>query len=143
MKIFIADDSDVVVERLTAMLAEIPRVKIVGCADSPKEALESIHKTQPDVVILDIHLKGGSGMEILPQIKKGGDSPLVIILTNYPFPHYRKKCFESGADYFFDKYNEFYKLVDILSALTAGSAPRQYRQVREFHALGGLPYGKK
>lgn len=51
-------------------------------------------------------------------IKKGAPSPVVIMLTNYPYPQYRSKCKELGADYFFDKVTEIEKIAEAFEQLT-------------------------
>jgi DNA-binding NarL/FixJ family response regulator len=56
-------------------------------------------KLGSDVVLLDIHLNdGGNGFDILKRIKKEIPPPIVIILTNYPYPEYREKCRTLGTD---------------------------------------------
>jgi DNA-binding NarL/FixJ family response regulator len=117
MKVLIVDDSALVRKRLFGMLSEIPKIEIAGQAQNAQEAIESIQKLKPDVAIMDIRLPDRSGIEVLKIIKKDTPAPLVIILTNYPYPQYRKKCMEAGADYFFDKSSEFEKVLDVLKRL--------------------------
>jgi len=117
MKVFIADDSKVLRERLIEMLAELPDIEIIGQAQDVTGACTSIKKLNPDVVILDIRMPGGSGIDVLQEIKKDKQAPMVIILTNYPYPQYRKKCLGLGADYFFDKSTEFEKVTELFKQL--------------------------
>jgi len=117
MKVFIADDAEVVRERLVNLLSEFDEIEIVGQAEDAREAIESISKLKPDVVILDIRMPGGGGINALKAIKKNGLAPIVIILTNYPYSQYRKKCLEEGANYFFDKSSQFEKIIDVLKQL--------------------------
>lgn len=117
IKIFIVDDSEIVRDRLTSMLSEVPSITIVGYADNPLAATESIITSKPDVVILDIFLAGGSGIHVLKKIREKNITSKVIILTNYAHEEYRKKCFEEGADFFFDKSIEFDKIVDVIHRL--------------------------
>lgn len=117
MKVFIADDSAVLRERLVEMLSELPGIEIIGQAQDVAEALTSIKKLNPDVVILDIRMPGGSGIDVLQDIKKDKQAPLVIVLTNYPYPQYRKKCLGLGADYFFDKSTEFEKITEVVKQM--------------------------
>jgi DNA-binding NarL/FixJ family response regulator len=117
MKVFIADDSEVVCERLTIMLSELPGIEITGQAKDVGESIESIRRLHPDVVILDIRMPGGSGIDVLEDIKKNNAAPVVIVLTNYPYPQYRKKCMALGAEYFFDKATEFEKVTEVLETL--------------------------
>lgn len=114
MKVFIADDSEVVCERLTTILSDVPGVEIIGQAGCTAEAIDSIHQLHPDAVILDIRMPGGSGIEVLKGIKKDNSSLLVIMLTNYPYPQYRKTCMTLGADFFFDKSTQFEEVVAVL-----------------------------
>ena len=117
MKVFIADDSGVVRERLKEMLSELPGIEIVGQAENGAQATKLIEELSPDVVILDIRMPKGNGINVLENIK--GDNPtlIVIMLTNYPYPQYRKRCRKAGADYFFDKATEFEKVTEVLKGL--------------------------
>ena len=60
----------------------------------------------------------GNGIEVLKSIKNSNSKIKVIILTNYPFPQYKKICMEFGADYFFDKSNDFNKIIDIVKEIS-------------------------
>ena len=117
MKVFIVDDSALVRERIIAMISEHPGIEITGQAENALEGINSIRKLKPDVVILDIRMPGGNGIEVLRNIKKNSSGPTIIILTNYPYPQYRKKCIEAGADYFFDKSTEFNKIIEVIKKL--------------------------
>jgi DNA-binding NarL/FixJ family response regulator len=118
MKVFIADDSRVVVERLADLLQEVPGVQLVGRAKDAPEAIHLIVKMNPDAVILDLQMPGGSGLEVLRAIRQSHPSVWVLICTNYPYPQYREECFAAGANYFLDKSAEFEKIPEILRELT-------------------------
>ena len=115
MRVFLADDSVPVRERILEMLEEIPDVHVVGHAEDALAARLLITALQPDVVILDINMPGGSGIEVLHDIKQMSPSPRVIMLTNYSQPQYRKRCLEAGADYFLDKSTEFDEIRNLLA----------------------------
>jgi len=100
LKLFIADDSKAIVESLSDLLVEIKGVEIVGHAHNASQAIERINKLNPDVAILDIRMPGGSGIHVLETIKAKKNTILVIMLTAYPYPQYRQKCEEMGAEYF-------------------------------------------
>lgn len=117
MKIFIADDSALMREQIKAALSELKGIEIVGQAQNVPEAMESIQQLKPDVVILDIRMPGGSGIDVLREIKKYKKAPVVIMLTNYPYPQYRKKCMELGAELFFDKSTDFEKIREVLKSI--------------------------
>ena len=115
--VFIVDDSKALRARLVELLSEIEGVSIVGEARTAEEAIEGIRRLRPRVVILDIQMPGGSGLEVLKAVKGEADAPIVLMLTNHPYPQYRTKCFALGADYFLDKTRDFDKLTGIFSCL--------------------------
>ena len=63
LKVFITDDSVLVRERLVGLISELEAVELVGQAESAPEAIEAIPRLRPNVVILDIRLPGGNGIE--------------------------------------------------------------------------------
>jgi len=118
MKVLIVDDSAIVRERLKAMLSEITELENVSQARDSLEAISSFQKLNPEVVILDIRMPGGSGIDVLQEIKKSNQPPVVIVLTNYSYSQYRRKCLDAGADFFFDKSTEFDKVTEVLNQLS-------------------------
>ena len=117
LTVFIVDDSEVMRKRLTESVADIAGVEIVGQCGDPFEALDTIIKAHPDVVILDIRLPGRSGIDVLKDIKKEFPAPIVIMITNYPYRQYRQGCMAAGADYFFSKINEFDMIRETLNRI--------------------------
>ena len=117
MRVFIADDSDVLRAQIKEILADIEGIEVVGQARDAPEALESIRRLRPDVVILDIRMPSGNGITVLEPIRKEKIPTKVIIFTNYPYLQYRKKYFDAGADFFFYKAIEFEKLFATLEKL--------------------------
>ncbi len=101
------------------MLGEIDGVEVIGQARNVAEAIELIRESKPAVVILDIRMPGGSGIDVLESIKSEEPSPVVIMRTNYPYPQYRRRCLEAGADFFFDKSNEFHKIQQVFREMAS------------------------
>jgi DNA-binding NarL/FixJ family response regulator len=117
MKVFIVEDSNLLRERLGELVSEIQGVKMVGSANDAQMALDVMSTLKPDVVILDIRLPHGSGIEILQKLKGQPLSPRVIMFTAFPYPQYRQKCLQAGADYFFDKTTEFDHIPPVIEKL--------------------------
>ena len=120
MKVLIVDDSSFIRERLISALLEIEGIEIVGEAKDGVEAQEAIFKLDPELVTLDIRMPGRNGIDVLRDIKASHPNIKVLILTNYPYPQYRRTCMAAGADYFFDKSSEFQKVVEVLKQLVNG-----------------------
>jgi DNA-binding NarL/FixJ family response regulator len=104
-------------QRLKRLLADVQEVQVIGEAGEVQEATDAILEQKPDVVLLDIHLFNGNGIDVLQNLKKEQPAPVVMILTNYPYPQYRQKCLEAGADFFFIKSSEFDLVVPALNQL--------------------------
>jgi two-component system response regulator DevR len=117
LTVYIVDDSQVMRERLTELVADVTGVEIAGQSADPFEALDGIRKSQADIVILDIWLPRRSGIDVLKDIKENPASPLVIMVTNYPYRQYRQGCMAAGADYFFSKIDEFELIRETLSRI--------------------------
>jgi DNA-binding NarL/FixJ family response regulator len=117
MRIVIADDSTVVRQRLIRLLDEVSGVEVVGQADDVPLAKNLVEMLKPDVAILDIRMPTGSGADLVPNLKRMDPALKIIMLTNYAYPENRKKCMDSGADFFFDKSTEFQKVVTVLKGL--------------------------
>jgi len=113
-KVFVADDSPIVRERLISLLMELPNVQVIGETGGALEAIDSIRRLKPTAVVLDISMPGGGGMSVLETIKKEDQAPMVIMLTNFANEPYRRRCLQLGADYFFDKSSEFEKVIHVL-----------------------------
>ena len=118
--VFLADDSPVVRQRLVTILDELAEIEMVGQAANVGESIGAIRLINPDVVILDIHMPGGSGLDVLQAVKQDQPTPMVIVLTNYPYPVYRQKCMQAGADYFLDKSTEFDQLPALFEQIKLG-----------------------
>jgi len=110
MKIVIADDSSLMRDRIKSLLDSFKNITEVYEAENGVEALQLIMEKEPDLAILDIRMPGMNGIDVLKKIRELKMKVKVCILTNYPYPQYKKKCFEAGADYFLSKTEDFEKI---------------------------------
>jgi DNA-binding NarL/FixJ family response regulator len=127
MDLFLVENSIYVRERLVSLVSHHKDTQVVGFASTAQQALKEIHRLGPDVVLLDIRLDEGSGMDVLRDLKQSSHSPVVIVLTNYAYPQYRAKFIEAGAEYFFDKSAELDAMLGALDTV-------QSRLAKNYHA---------
>ena len=81
-------------------------------------------------MLLDLNLPSGSGIKVLQMIKNEMPGVVAVVLTNYAFPQYRKKCAEAGAYAFLDKSTDFNKVPQLLSELSkSGGHPAGTRPI--------------
>ncbi len=124
MRVLLVEDSAALRQRLVALLTTLPEIEIIGVAEEVPQALESIQRTGPDVVILDIRLRCGTGIDVLRNTPKHNGAPVIIVLTSYPYPQYRRRCMSMGADFFFDKSSEFDQVLEGMKRLAQGACIR-------------------
>lgn len=110
VKVFLADDSAMIRERVAAMLAA-GAMSVVGEAVSPQASIQGILAAHPDVVVLDIQLDGGSGLEVLKAVRLADPAIAFVVFSNNSAPAYRKRYLAEGASRFLDKATEFDQLV--------------------------------
>lgn len=119
LRIFLVEDSPMLRERLAETLANRADVEIVGHAETEAKALDSLQAQPWDVLILDLQLLHGTGLGVLRGLS-GRREPgtTVIVLTNYSIPSYRTHSMQLGADYFFDKMQEFGRVFEVLTDIS-------------------------
>jgi DNA-binding NarL/FixJ family response regulator len=110
VKVFLADDSAMIRERVAAMLAA-RAMDIVGEAETPEASIRGILEAHPDVVVLDVQLEGGTGLQVLRAVREVDPEIAFVVFSNNAGPAYRKRYLGEGAQRFLDKTTEFDQLV--------------------------------
>jgi DNA-binding NarL/FixJ family response regulator len=123
MKTLVVDDSPQVRARLATMIRELAGVEIVREATSAAEALALLGSFRPQIIVLDLHMPGGSGLEVLETVAAGPPpKPIVIVVTNDASEPLRSECIERGADHFLDKSTEFEQVARIVASVVRASS---------------------
>lgn len=124
IKTYIVEDSPVIRENLIATLEELSPVQVVGTAADESTAVKWLaHPGQGvDLVIVDLFLKGGSGLGVLRAAQTMPRRHLLVVLSNYVTPDMRRQCLALGADQVFDKSNDLDALILYCSRLAGGNA---------------------
>lgn len=112
--VLLVEDSIVVAERLIEVLRNVPEVNLIGTVDSEKAAIEWLRREHADIVILDLHLKQGTGFGVLRALAGMVLKPRVIVLTNYDLPEYMQASLSLGAAHFLDKARDLFRLSEIM-----------------------------
>jgi DNA-binding NarL/FixJ family response regulator len=109
LKVFLADDSGPIRSRIAGLLGN-PAIAIVGEGETPQGCIDGILSTRPDVVVLDVQLEGGQGLEVLRAVRSAQPQIAFIVFSNNSGPAYRKRYLGAGAARFLDKSTEFDQL---------------------------------
>lgn len=98
LKILLVDDHAVVRVGLRNLVEDEPGLKVVGEAGSCAEALRLAAAVDPDVVVLDLRLPDGSGVDIIGDLKRAVPRVRVLILTSFADDTLLMKALKAGAD---------------------------------------------
>jgi two-component system response regulator DesR len=121
LRVFLAEDSALILTRIQALF-EGSGFNLVGHAATPAACTEAILAARPDVVVLDVQLDGGSGLDVLNAVRPLAPEVRFIIFSNNSGPAWRKRYLAAGAEQFLDKSTEFRQLVQAVAGPYAGPA---------------------
>ena len=117
IKVLLADDSTELRERLVEMLSQIPRLGVVDQVGSVSAARSILPELHPDLVILDLQMRDGTGIDILRDLRVTHPETKVIVFTNHPEEQYRRRCADLGVTHFLSKSTDLRLLIDIVGEL--------------------------
>lgn len=113
LKVAIVDDSLEVQDSLGRLLEAVAGVEIVGCAEDKASALQLIEATRPDVLVLDVDLRGGDrGFDVLRHVVRHHPGTRVVALSNFSWEAMREGFLQAGAEAYFDKALQFNRVID-------------------------------
>ena len=90
LSVLLVEDSKVLVERLSEMLSGITGLALTAVVDTEAAALGAVEGGEIDVVLLDLHLRQGTGFGVLRGLTRQARRPVVVVLTNYDLSEYRR-----------------------------------------------------
>jgi DNA-binding NarL/FixJ family response regulator len=120
IRVLVADDHAIVRRGLRQILAETQDIDLEGEAATIDQALALLREQRFDVAIVDINLPGGSGLDLLAQIRREKPDLPVLVLTVYSEEQYAVRALKSGAAGFLTKESAPEKLVEAVRKLASG-----------------------
>jgi DNA-binding NarL/FixJ family response regulator len=122
LTVVVVDDHEVVREGLVAMLDRRPGFQVVGEAGTVAEAIEVTGRFQPDLVVMDVRLPDGSGIEACREIRATLPATRVMMLTSYPDEEAVLAAIIAGASGYLLKQVRARDLVAALEAVGRGES---------------------
>lgn len=141
MRILVVDDHEVVRQGLRSLLERQEGFEVVGEAGSVAEAIEAALHLNPDVVVMDVRLPDGSGVEACREIRAAKPSTRVLMLTSYPDEEAVFDSIMAGASGYVLKQVRAKELVDAIRRVGQGESlldPTVTQKVLErIRSMGG------
>lgn len=118
LRVLLVEDSTLLAVRIAELIHRLPEVLLIDTVDVEDEAVRRVAASAPDVIILDLHLRTGSGFGVLRSLTHAtGPRPKVIILSGFDLPQYRREVESYGVEAFLDKSRDYHRLPMLLSDL--------------------------
>ena len=116
LRVLLVEDSSLLAARLGELIRRLPNVDLIDTVQTEADALERINEALPDVLILDLHLRTGSGFGVLRSLARERPTPRpkIVILTNFGLPEYRREAENFGVEAFLDKSRDYFRLPALL-----------------------------
>jgi DNA-binding NarL/FixJ family response regulator len=119
-KIYLVDDHPLVREWLTNLIEHQPDLVICGESEDAPSALQAISATKPDVAIVDLALKNGSGMELIKDLKVMAPGVAIIVLSMHDEKLYAERALRAGARGYIMKRETAKKVITAIRQVLAG-----------------------
>jgi len=122
IRVLIVDDHEVVRIGLRTLLSRAPEVEVIGEAQSASEAVAKINELLPDVVLLDVRLKDGSGFDVSREVQKLEKDVRVLVLTSFADDEMIVNAISAGADGYLLKEIGREALVEAIQKVASGQS---------------------
>jgi len=117
LRVLLVEDSRVLAERLRESLDTLDNVEVVGLVADETSAVAAVLDQRPDVIILDLQLKEGTGFGVMQRL--GDMRPVIIVFTNYMLPEYQRIASSLGVQHFLNKSMDYERLPQLLQEIGA------------------------
>jgi DNA-binding NarL/FixJ family response regulator len=123
MKVLVADSSPLLSQRLAQLISQMNGVEVVEQANDMATAMDAISKLRPHLVMLDVHLLGRRGLDLIKVVKTEAEAPFVMMLADDVSSAYEKECAGAGADFLLCKAEALGQALAIIQSLLKRSLP--------------------
>src|ERR1051326_7582941 len=120
IRVLICDDHEVVREGLRGLISRQAGMSVVGEAGTATEAIETAARAKPDVVIMDVRLPDGSGVEACRAIREARPETKVIMLTSYADDEALFASIVAGAAGYLLKQTRGQAVIDAITTVAQG-----------------------
>src|SRR5262249_16289657 len=120
IRVLCVDDHSIVREGIALLIARQPDIQVVGSVASGEEAVAVFTRSQPDVTLMDLQLRGMSGLEAIREIRRRHHDARIVVLTMYQGDEDIHRALEAGAVAYLLKDTLSDELVSVIRNVHAG-----------------------
>jgi DNA-binding NarL/FixJ family response regulator len=120
LQVYLVEDSPII-RRLLASTIEAAGAELIGQSADASSAIAELSSLRPDLIVIDIRLRSGSGFDVLEALQALAPKPsaIKVMLTNHASEEFRALSFRMGANGFFDKASETSQVLALITALAS------------------------
>lgn len=119
-KVLIVDDHPLVREGLAARLSGLPDLVVCGEADSVEDGLRLLRIAKPNVIVVDLALKDGHGLDLVKRVKRSGSDAKMLVLTAYDETLFAERALRAGAHGYVSKQEAQHALIGAIRKVLGG-----------------------
>src|SRR5438477_2466808 len=120
LTVYIVEDSPIIL-RLLSRAVESAGAELVGHSNNARQAISELSALEPDLILLDIVLSAGTGLDVLQALQESGHAraSVKIVFTNHATPEYRERSLRLGPKHFLDKSSEGWQALELIGKMAA------------------------
>lgn len=138
-RILVVDDHPIVCRGLRELVAGEPDLEVCGEAGDVAEALRQLDATRPDVVVIDLSLKGGHGIDLIEKISSRDDRIRMLVSSMHDESLFAERVLRAGARGYISKQESPDKIIDALRQVLRGEiylSPRMTNRILHRAVVG-------
>ncbi|HEX8911791.1 MAG TPA: response regulator transcription factor [Humisphaera sp.] len=119
-RVFLVDDHPIVRQGLVQLVNKEPDLEVIGEGEDVYGSLRAIKSAKPDLCLVDVSLKDGDGIELVKELRAGGEDVAVLVLSMHDEQLYAERALRAGARGYIMKQEAPQVLVDAVRRVLAG-----------------------
>jgi DNA-binding NarL/FixJ family response regulator len=120
ISVAIVEDHQILVDTFAMMMKNDPGIQLIGTANGVAEGRELLHRCSPDVLLLDVGLPDGNGLDLIPEVKRCCPETQIVVLTSMTDETTLMRAIEGGVSGFVSKSSSLNELLETIQQAAKG-----------------------
>ncbi len=119
-RLLIVDDHPLVRKGLAALIANEPDLEVCGESDEMADAISQMRKLEPDMIVVDISLKAGNGLELVKHIRSTHPHVKLLVCSMHDEALFAERCLRAGANGYLNKEAASERVIEAIRIIRSG-----------------------